>query len=73
MMIGPHEKTAKDDKCFVTIQMNQYQDERSIDNLVGPPVGKHSPAPPPARHAPCSSDGLMAQQAVHCGKRCDVM
>ena len=25
--------------CFVQIPMNQYQDERSIDNLIGPPVG----------------------------------
>eukprot|EP01051_Picozoa_sp_SAG22_P004052 SAG22_NODE_209_length_15177_cov_9.282995_2_plen_85_part_00 len=26
-------------ECFVQLQMNQYQDERSIDSLIGPPVG----------------------------------
>eukprot|EP01052_Picozoa_sp_SAG31_P030117 SAG31_NODE_3061_length_4730_cov_16.996330_1_plen_580_part_00 len=27
------------EECFVQLQMNQYQDERSIDTLIGPPVG----------------------------------
>ena len=29
----------KREDCFVQLQMNQFQDERSIDSLIGPPVG----------------------------------
>jgi hypothetical protein len=35
----PRAMRQKGSGCFVQIAMNQYRDEKSTDNLVGPPVG----------------------------------